>query len=139
MQNITKYKIVLKRGITIQIDEDEVEAVKRLISEGGLVQVRQGVFDSSSFEALIEDEERTQSCTIKRIDDSGKIYYESEKLEDLFEKNKTDDLQHTLAETTKSLETVRSSTDKATPEQIKEAVQLAREQREELKNCTLRE
>ena len=143
MQNITKWKIIFKDRTFLQIDEDEVENVLKLIQVGnGIIRVRQGIFAISGFDRLVEDIERTESCTIKRIDENGKIYYESEKLEDLFEKNKIDNLPYHLIENIKSLETIPTiKSDTSTPEQREQVLLSAREQRAEVRRlkCTLRE
>lgn len=140
MQKITKYKIVQKDHYEIPLDEDEVDAVKEALKSGGIIQTRAAIFDSAYIARLVVDDERTEACTYKTVDATGKIVITTEKLDDLFKKNKTHDSQQSLPETIKSLELGQSPTvNNATPEQIKEAVRLAREKREELKNCTLRE
>ena len=79
---ITKYLIKLINGTEIPIDEDEVAGVKEALTETGqLIQVRQGLFNSSSFSALIEDETRSRIAhTAKGVD--GKLL--NEKLSDIF-------------------------------------------------------
>ena len=92
MNNMTKYKIVLKDRYEIPLDEDEVEAVIDSVSKGGLIRTRAAIFDASTFARLVVDEKRTEECLIKRVDNDGKIYYETEMLEDVFkDKNIIDD------------------------------------------------
>ncbi|HCR35811.1 TPA: hypothetical protein DIU22_02095 [Candidatus Woesebacteria bacterium] len=92
MKKITKYKIVQKDKREIPLDEDEVEGVMTLLSKGGFIKTRAAIFDSATVSSLIADEKRTEECLIKRVDNDGNIYYETEMLEDIFkDKNIIDD------------------------------------------------
>jgi len=84
MRNVIKYKIVQKDHFEIPLDEDEVAGVKAALSSGGFIQTRAAIFDSSYVARLVVDDERTEHSTIKRVDSTGNVYYETEMLEDAF-------------------------------------------------------
>lgn len=86
MKQSLKLKVICSNNIQIPIDEEELKIVLAGVSRSGqIVKCKKGIFNSSFFVAVVEDEERRQIIAERNSYRGPSDPFKDEKLQDLFQ------------------------------------------------------